>query len=158
MEKVSLDTWLQRLGMLGVMASLVFVGLEMRQSQRIALVSQIQQRSYAASAEAYTFTEAGLDWFSSKFSIPTRSELTTEQIAARNSENVSWFFYEADYFQYSQGLMTEAIWQAKLRAMKVNLKRCEYPEIYQMRSKLVEIEFKKILDSMPSRCTAMNPS
>ena len=145
MKKVGLDTSVQLLGMLGVIASLVFVGLEMRQSQRIALVSQMQERSYA-------FTEAGLDWFSSKFSITPISELTIEQKAARNSENVSWFVYEADYFQYSQGLMTESVWQAKLRAMEVNLKRCEYPEIYEVRSKLVEAEFKSILDNMPSQC------
>lgn len=150
--KVSFDAWVQLLGMLGVIGSLVFVGLEMRQSQRIALVSQIQQRSYAASAEPHAFTEANLDWFSSKFSLPPTSELTSEQKASRNSENVSWFFYEADYFQYSQGLMTEPVWQAKLRAMEVNLKRCEYPEIYEMRSALVEERFKNILDEMPSQC------
>ena len=150
--KVSFDAWVQLLGMLGVIGSLVFVGLEMRQSQRIALVSQIQQRSYAGSVEAHAFTEANLDWFSSKFSIPPTSELTSEQKASRNSENVSWFFYEADYFQYSQGLMTEPVWQAKLRAMEVNLKRCEYPEIYEMRSALVEERFKNILDEMPSQC------
>ena len=150
--KVSFDTWIQLLGMIGVLGGLIFVGLEMRQSQRIALVSQIQQRSYAASAEAYTFTEAGLDWFSSKFSIPPAGELTRRQKASRNSENVSWFIYEADYFQYSQGLMTEPVWQAKLRAMEVNLKRCEYPEIYEIRSALVEERFKNILDEMPSQC------
>ena len=152
MNKINLDTWIQLLGMLGVIASLIFVGLEMRQSQRIALVSQMQERSYTASSEAYAFTGANLDWFSSKFSIAPSIELTTEQKAARNSENVSWFIYEADYFQYSQGLMTEPVWQAKLRAMEVNLKRCEYPEIYQVRSQLVEDEFKRILDSMPSQC------
>jgi hypothetical protein len=48
--------------------------------------------------------------------------------------------------------MTEPVWQAKLRAMEVNLKRCEYPEINELRSELVEVEFKKILDSIPSQC------
>ena len=152
MKKIDVDTWIQLLGMFGVIASLIFVGLEMRQSQRIALVSQMQERSYTASSEAYAFTEANLDWFSSKFNIQPAIELTTEQKAARNSENVSWFIYEADYFQYSQGLMTEPVWQAKLRAMEVNLKRCEYPEIYQVRSELVEEKFKAILDGMPSQC------
>ena len=61
MNKINLDTWIQLLGMLGVIASLIFVGLEMRQSQRIALVSQMQERSYTASSEAYAFTEANLD-------------------------------------------------------------------------------------------------
>jgi hypothetical protein len=152
MKNISLDGWIQLIGMFSIVASLIFVGLEMRQSQRIALVSQIQDRSYAASAETNAFTEANLDWFASKFSIAPMSELTTEQKAARNSENASWFFYEADYFQYSQGLMTEPVWQAKLRAMEVNLKRCEYPEIYEVRSELVEIALKRILDRMPSQC------
>ena len=89
MKKVGLDTLVQLLGMLGVIASLAFVGLEMRQSQRIALLSQIQERSYSVSAEVYAFIETGLDWFSSKFSIPPTSELTIEKIAARNSENVN---------------------------------------------------------------------
>ena len=98
MNKINLDTWIQLLGMLGVIAS-SFSRTKI-QSQRIALVSQMQERSYTASSEAYAFTEANLDWFSSKFSIAPSIELTTEQKAARNSENVSWFIYEADYFQY----------------------------------------------------------
>tara|TARA_B100000676_G_scaffold161173_1_gene158603 strand:+ start:231 stop:407 length:177 start_codon:yes stop_codon:yes gene_type:complete len=46
--KVSFDTWIQLLGMVGVLGGLVFVGLEMQQTQSIALVNQIQERSYKA--------------------------------------------------------------------------------------------------------------
>ena len=35
--KVSFDTWIQLLGMLGVLGGLIFVGLEMQQTQTIAL-------------------------------------------------------------------------------------------------------------------------
>ena len=35
--KVSFDTWIQLLGMLGVLGGLIFVGLEMRQNYEIAL-------------------------------------------------------------------------------------------------------------------------
>ena len=45
--KVSFDTWVQLLGMLGVLGGLVFVGLEMQQSQRIAIGGQIQARNDA---------------------------------------------------------------------------------------------------------------
>ena len=44
MKKVSLDVWVQLLGMLSVLAGLLFVGLEMRQSQQIALAAQQQAR------------------------------------------------------------------------------------------------------------------
>jgi|TARA_B110000495_G_C22382133_1_gene246857 hypothetical protein len=40
MKKVSLDVWVQLVGLLSVVAGLVFVGFEMRQSQQIALASQ----------------------------------------------------------------------------------------------------------------------
>ena len=45
MKKVSLDTWIQLLGMIGVLGGVVFVGLEMQQSQRIAIASQVQARN-----------------------------------------------------------------------------------------------------------------
>ena len=45
--KVSFDTWIQLLGMVGVLGGLVFVGLEMQQSQRIAIASQVQARNDA---------------------------------------------------------------------------------------------------------------
>ena len=37
MKKVSLDVWVQLIGLLSIVGGLVFVGLEMRQSQQIAL-------------------------------------------------------------------------------------------------------------------------
>jgi hypothetical protein len=42
MKKVSLDVWIQLVGMLSVVASLVFVAIEIRQSQDIAIAGQIQ--------------------------------------------------------------------------------------------------------------------
>ena len=47
MKKVNIDTWIQLLGMLGVLAGLLFVGLEMRQSQTIAVAGQTQARNQA---------------------------------------------------------------------------------------------------------------
>lgn len=44
MKKVSLDVWIQSIGMLSILAGLIFVGLEMRQSQEIALANQMQSR------------------------------------------------------------------------------------------------------------------
>ena len=45
MKKVNIDVWIQLLGMIGVLGGLVFVGLEMRQSQTIALGAQQQART-----------------------------------------------------------------------------------------------------------------
>ena len=40
MKNVSLDSWAQLIGMQSAVAGLVFVGLEMQQSQKIALAGQ----------------------------------------------------------------------------------------------------------------------
>ena len=47
MKKISLDKLIQLFGMLGVLGGLVFVGLEMQQSQRIALADTEQRRAIA---------------------------------------------------------------------------------------------------------------
>ncbi len=151
-HKIDINALIQLLGMIGVIGSLIFVGLEMRQSQRIALVNQMQQRSYSASATINSSTEANLDWYSHQFKVEYDDEFSTEDKAVRNILNVNWFIYEADYFQYTQGLMTEEVWQAKLRGMATNLKRCDNQEIYQKRVELVEEGFKKILESIPFQC------
>ena len=45
MRKVSLDTWIQLIGLLSVLGGLVFVGLQMQQTQRIAIAGQVQARA-----------------------------------------------------------------------------------------------------------------
>ena len=56
--KVSFDTWIQLLGMVGVLGGLVFVGLEMQQSQTIAIAAQIQARNQANMDFALTLLSA----------------------------------------------------------------------------------------------------
>ena len=53
MKNVSLDTWIQLIGIIGIIASLLFVGLEMRQSQKIALAAQQQERRRGRAEEAH---------------------------------------------------------------------------------------------------------
>ena len=45
MKKISFDAWIQLIGMLSVVLGLLFVGAEMRQSQKIAIATQEQARS-----------------------------------------------------------------------------------------------------------------
>ena len=58
--QVSFDVWIQLLGMLGVLEGLVFVGLEMQQSQRIALAAQHQARTEMFMDQINAHTEAGI--------------------------------------------------------------------------------------------------
>ena len=62
MKKISFDVRIQLLGMLSIVASLVFVGLEMRQSQRIAIAGQQPARSALANDIISQYSEMGIDF------------------------------------------------------------------------------------------------
>ena len=61
MKKISLDSWVQLIGMLSVVAGLVFVGLEMQQSQKIALAGQQANRVRLFSSMMDANNEQGID-------------------------------------------------------------------------------------------------
>ena len=66
MTKVSLDTWIQLVGMVGLLGGQIFVGLEMRQSQIIALGAQQHARTgmtgalWLAGLEGETYIHAAM--------------------------------------------------------------------------------------------------
>ena len=66
MKKVGLDTWIQLIGLLSVVGGLLFVGIEMRQTQRIALATETSNRMYQVLQTIRTSSEVGLDWTNSK--------------------------------------------------------------------------------------------
>lgn len=61
MKKVDINVWVQLIGMLGVLGGLVFVGLEMRQSQRIAIGAQQQARAELRAQELLTPFQGNID-------------------------------------------------------------------------------------------------
>ena len=89
-EKVSLDSWIQLMGMLSVLAGLVFVGLEMQQSQRIAIAGQQQERASEEMQNFRSFLEAGYDLdFIARQEGNIFEEMTSEESIARRRMTLS---------------------------------------------------------------------
>ena len=80
--RVNFEGWVQLLGMVGVLGGLVFVGLEMRQSQLIAVAGQQQARANMYVNRYLTFIEAGLDYYNVNVG-SAFTDLSTEQQSAR---------------------------------------------------------------------------
>ena len=152
MKNVSLDTWIQLLGMLGVIASLTYVGLEMRQSQRIAIAGQQQGRAEITNNFVSTFLETGLDFQSIYFKRDIMQSLSVEDTAFRNAMHVMWFIFENDFYQYTQGLMGESTWQAKLAGIQIIYDYCDAREIYDVRAPIFAVEFRAVVESLPYKC------
>ena len=130
MKKISLDVWVQLVGLLSVVAGLVFVGFEMRQSQQIALASQQQERVSLVTEIIGTFAEVDppismLDYLDGNidFSDPD-TRAVVENFIYR-----MWMVYENDYLQYDLGLMNEEIWQAKLTSMRFMYNKCQFKDV-----------------------------
>ena len=65
MTRISIEDLIQLLAMMGIIGSLIFVGLEMRQSQKIAIAGQQMERTAITTNGIVVHTEVGLDWTSS---------------------------------------------------------------------------------------------
>ena len=62
MKKIDLNTFVQAIAMLGVMGSLIFVGLQMRQSQELALAAQNTERVNMRLAGIDSLAEQGMSY------------------------------------------------------------------------------------------------
>ena len=112
MDSAKLNDWLQVIGLFGVIASLVFVGMQMKQDREIALSDAYQAR-----------TATAIDFQASVVSSP---ELLDAQlrVQANGFENVSardrilytthvrmgLNIYENVYFQYMNGFIDDEHW------------------------------------------------
>ena len=114
--KVNFDVWIQLLGMLGVLGGLVFVGLEMQQTQQIAIAGQTQARN-----------QQQLDFFLGVLTTENEALRTTMRGSIVQLDYADLPQEEADvlryvrtyrsitlqnaFQQYSVGLLPEDVWQ-----------------------------------------------
>ena len=136
MKKVSLDVWIQLIGMLSIVASLVFVGMEMRQSQRIALAAQQTARVQILTEIVTGMTESGLAWLG-----------PNEDYATSNRTNQILWVFENDYLQYRLGLMDESVWQAKFRILDTIMSGCRARAIFETRREGLDARLVSLIDS-----------
>ena len=153
--KVSFDVWIQLLGMLGVLGGLVFVGLEMRQSQMIAQAGQQQDRTAIFFGLIGSNNEAGVDWQSTVYEATAEKNeaYTAAEIVRRNNFHAHLFTYENDYFQYAQGLMTEQVWNAKLVALEFFYNQCDMRDLMDYRKNWFPLGFVKIINNLNDECS-----
>jgi hypothetical protein len=119
MNTEKLNDWLQIVGMTGVIASLVFVGLEMRQTREIA-ISQIYHSRADSERSNYSEAISSSAFLSgmAKLSAGSTDSLTPEENVALTHHFMSLLvIWENDHFQYENGYLSDEHWTMTLKHM-----------------------------------------
>ena len=121
-------------------------------------ISEDRNRGSAAGAVALFgdlingYTEAGGDVQSLYFEENLNYTLTPEEVISRNGVHSAWLLYENDFYQYSQGLMEDDVWQAKQRGIEILYNRCFARGIYETRAPIFSENFRAIIEQIPDEC------
>ena len=104
-----LNSFLQTIGAIGIIASLIFVGIELRQTQKIALNSQNQSRTETLIRSAEFFYNNGLSYHD--VVLGNIEEKDRDLLATY--KHMAWWIYNNDFTQYKSGLMQKDLFEAK---------------------------------------------
>ena len=150
MKKVSLDVWIQLIGMLSIVASLTFVGLEMRQTQRIAIAGQVQARAQMQVDRLLTGLEGNLNiyrlWDSNNYVYETLTE--DEKLIVGVLHEWRGTMLENNFFQYRTGLFDEDYWEQTKNRIQGWYDNCELRPAGQS-----VLSFQEYLNSLPDNCS-----
>ncbi len=154
MDSAKLNDWMQVVGIFALVASLVFVGLQMKQSQEIAIAAQYHNRALAVMTMIETQMEVGyVPYVPGWRDRVSNGEVLAEDI---NTNHWLWISFDNHFFQYQSGFMEESAWQAQLRSIRGLYSRCEMRFVYDWRKSGLRSEFVDLVESFEDSCVGAN--
>jgi len=153
--RVNFDTWIQLLGMTGVLGGLMFVGLEMRQSQQIALAAQQQARTEIFTGIVNSVNESSeVSLYQILVKARDNEPLTASEkkITENYALQTIWVF-ENDFIQYQAGLIDENVWLAKLLSVRTLSSLCHFRDAAEYLLQFTSAELINLVEITPkSNC------
>jgi len=137
------------IGLVAIVASLIFVGLQLKQSQDIALATQYQARAEATMNLTLAHIEADYT-----VRIPSLQAGLSDEVSARDINTYLWLWIAMDnhYYQYQAGFLDEEAWRAQLRNTKGIYADCPMRFVYEWRKAGLRSEFVALIDSFDDPC------
>ena len=151
MNSAKINDWLQVVGLFGVIGSLMFVGLQMKQDQEIAMSATSQGRTELAvqfimDAASNPIIAAA----SEKLDTGSQAPLTYAENRAMNSANTGMLFmYENLHYQYINGFSTEERWRGAKLGFIANLRPPSGPrQLYEQNPQQWRSTFQQVVDEL----------
>jgi hypothetical protein len=150
LKQAKIRDWLEIVGIFAVVASLIFVGMQLQLDRKVALVDQYFNRAESAKADRRSLLEsdAYMQFLEEGWALGNRPPFWDDgwEIAAQMEEGtisvrsagaeilrhqMSIIGYDSVYFQYQQGLLDEEPWIGLRSVLKNNMARHELArEVY----------------------------
>ena len=128
--KVSFDVWIQLVGMLSLVASLIFVGMELRQNQQVAKVTAYQALAeQIASYNALLLTHPEIN-------LIRNAALNNESLSEKDEAQYSAFYRmlqrqsELAYLQFENGIIDDELIIRTTGPLRDHLHRSRYARSY----------------------------
>ena len=125
MDSAKLNDWMQVFGIFALVASLIFVGLQMQQDREIALSVATQART-ETTMQSISANAANPYLMSAADKIATgdaESLLPSELLALSFTGTKTLFNFENVHYQYVEGYLPVERWMASRQALKGLLRR-----------------------------------
>ncbi len=141
------------IGIVAIVASLVFVGLQLRQSHDIALATQYQARAEATQNVYLASIEA--DYL---VPVPALRNGIGDKFSARDINVFLWLWiqYDNHFYQYESGFLDESAWQAQHRNSRDLWSFCDARFVYEWRKEGLRSEFVELIESLENPCAVAN--
>lgn len=166
MKTLKINAWLEVVGMAAVVASLIFVGLQLKQSQEIAIAAQYQARLDAASSHytAILQSDAGLRVVGADVLADINADINLpaefktwagsqppEELAFR-VVGAAIFLKSHDnvYFQYQSGFLSDEAWRALQMQLKAGLNdpRSWCRSVYESKPEVWRDSYRTLIEEL----------
>ena len=138
-----------------MVASLIFVGLELRQTQKIAIAGQQQSRTLLRTNQilsTYEFSpeEIGVE------NIVWADQSEIQRYNREQRQVYYWTVNENNFYQYTQGMMDQVIWDKEKQYIESQWNHCHLRYVFEAQ---IFIEpFEDYVRSLPDLCNDENNS
>jgi hypothetical protein len=150
MDSAKLNDWLQVIGLFGVIASLIFVGLQMKQEHEIALSNAYQARADTATqlwsdmASNPALVEATIK--SEDLGYDSLSRM--EKAVLAYSEQAWLHVFENIHFQYINGFISEEHWRRSREAFKSDFRTVGTRSLYERNPGMWRESFQQAINDL----------
>jgi len=151
MDSAKLNDWMQVIGIFAVVASLIFVGLQMRQDRQIALSAATQART-DTTVQSIGATAANPYYMSAVDKIARgdiESLLPSEKHSVFLVNTAALFNFENVHYQYLNGYVPDERWVGTRQSLKALLKSPFGPrQLYESNRTAWRESFQEVVNTV----------